>query len=344
MISATKTGGHVFPAVEVGKYFKSNNHNVFFFGSGSEIELKAIDGKNFKYFSQSIKSFRGKGLIGKFSVLFSLPLYVLRSIRIIKKNKIDAFIGFGGFATIPISIASYLCKIPVYTHEQNSVQGSANSLISNFAKINFLGMKTTKEISRSKFVGNPIRKDFIFSPKNISSNSLNIYVTGGSQGARYINEVIPGLLMEAAGIKNLNIRHQCGRGQEGWVKNIYKKNLGFQDVEVKEFFQSPSKNILWSDFVITRCGALSLSEISSMNRGMIMIPLPTSIDNHQLYNAKFFAENNMGIIHEQNNSVRDLQLKFNKIVKEEIFLSWNGQNMIDHSKAAKKIYEEITKL
>lgn len=339
MISATKTGGHVFPAVEVGKYFKSNNHNVFFFGSGSEIELKAIEGKNFKYFSQSIKSFRGKGLIGKFSVLFSLPLYVLRSIRIIKKNKIDAFIGFGGFATIPISIASYLCKIPVYTHEQNSVQGSANSLISNFAKINFLGMKTTKEISRSKFVGNPIRKDFVFSLKNETSDFIKIYVTGGSQGAEYLNTTIPMILSKLN--KKIQVRHQSGKGNEASVKTLYN-NFNI-DAEVREFFINPNENIAWSDFVVTRCGALSLAEISSMNRGMVMVPLPSSIDNHQLHNAEFYFSCNLGIIHEQKNDNDELISALNKLIKEEVYMTWESNNIIDHHEAVRKIYENILK-
>jgi len=112
--------------------------------------------------------------------------------------------------------------------------------------------------------------------------------------------------------KKIQVKHQSGKGKEASVKTLYN-NFNI-DAEVREFFINPNENIAWSDFVVTRCGALSLAEISSMNRGMVMIPLPSSIDNHQLHNAEFYFSSNLGIIHEQKNDNDELISALNKLI------------------------------
>ena len=94
------------------------------------------------------------------------------------------------------------------------------------------------------------------------------------------------------------------------------------EAEVAEFYENPAEQMLWSNFVISRGGALSLSEITSLNRGAIIIPLPTSIDNHQFYNAKHIEKMKMGIIHQQTQSLENLKQILSNIIKNETYVSW----------------------
>tara|TARA_B100000003_G_C10795964_1_gene316858 strand:- start:8 stop:772 length:765 start_codon:yes stop_codon:yes gene_type:complete len=243
-------------------------------------------------------------------------------------------IGFGGFITVPVGIACYLLNIPIFIHEQNAVMGSANKILSKISKINFLGMRI-KNIKNSVHSGNPIRTEF-FQSSDLDNENVNIYITGGSQGADYINENLPKALSK---LTNINVKHQCGKNNITKVRELYKK-YGLS-AEIYDFYKNPAEQILWSDFVISRAGALSLSEISSLQRGALMIPLPTAIDNHQFENAKSIVELGMGEIHLQNDSIEKLIRKIENIISNQSYVNWKKQRNKDHKYAAKVITENI---
>ena len=183
--------------------------------------------------------------------------------------------------------------------------GTANKLLSKVAKINFLGFPI-EGVNKSILSGNPIRDSFSVTKTDNSDNDcIKIYITGGSQGAQYINKELPQIFKDLP--YKIKIKHQCGQNNIETVKKIYLSN-GI-DAQVSEFYDNPVDQILWSDFVISRGGALTLSEITSVNRGVLVIPLPNSIDNHQVANAKIIENMNMGQIHEQNKSIESLKKK-----------------------------------
>ena len=171
LLVAAKTGGHVFPASVIGKELTKNNHEVIFIGTGSEIEKNAYHDLDSKLYELSMEGFRGSNLIKKLQVLFQAFINVFRAIQIIKKEKINAMIGFGGFITVPVGIACWITRKPIFTHEQNVVIGSANKLLSRISKITFhafpyIDMYDSGHIPRgylgkSIFTGNPVRESFI---------------------------------------------------------------------------------------------------------------------------------------------------------------------------------------
>ena len=133
LIAAAKTGGHIYPAVSVGSEFIDNSHNVIFLGSNNILEKNALKNQpDIQYESILMKGFRGNGLASKLLVLFNLPLNIYTLIKLIKKNNIDIVIVFGGFITIPVSLAALILRKPIYVHEQNTILGSANKISSNF--------------------------------------------------------------------------------------------------------------------------------------------------------------------------------------------------------------------
>ena len=339
LVSAAKTGGHIFPAIAVADEFKKSGHEVVFLGSGEKIELNAIREKDFNHQIIKMHGFRGKNIISKFKSLFLIPLGIINVINLIRKEKIDAMIGFGGFITVPPAIAFKIMKKPIFTHEQNSVQGSANKLLSKHSAFNFLGFPIKNNPLNSILSGNPIRDNFSKKPipNHDSRNNINIYVTGGSQGAKYINSNIPKALKSVN--KKINIKHQCGFGKLSDVKNSYLE--ADISAEVKEFYESPQSAIEWSDFVITRSGALSISEISSMGKGMLMIPLPISIDNHQLHNAMHIEDIGMGLVHNEKDGLKDLESKLLKVISEKTYNNWKDSLNLEHINAASLIFSKI---
>ncbi len=336
LIVAAKTGGHVFPALAISEELIKSNHEVTILGTGSDIENKAFKDLNSKTFKLLIQGFRGNNALIKLKVLFQVFINIFKVIKILRNEKIDAMIGFGGFITVPAGLACWIIKKPIFIHEQNSVLGSANKILSKISKINFLGMPI-KNINNSIISGNPIRESFFnYDEENENNEGINIYITGGSQGADYINKNIPKSLK---GFSNINIKHQSGRNNSNKVKEIYLHNN--IDAEVLDFYLNPQQQIFWSDFVISRAGALSLAEITSMNKGILMIPLPNSIDDHQLKNAESIQAEGMGIIHQQNDHIDSLVQKLEEIIINKYYDNWKKIIPKNHINAKKIILDNI---
>ena len=336
LIVAAKTGGHVFPALAISEELIKSNHEVTILGTGSDIENKAFKDLNPKTYKLLIQGFRGNNVLIKLKVLFQVFINIFKVIKILRNEKIDAMIGFGGFITVPAGLACWIIKKPIFIHEQNSVLGSANKILSKISKINFLGMPI-KNINNSIISGNPIRESFFnYDEENENNESINIYITGGSQGADYINKNIPKALK---GFSNINIKHQSGRNNSNKVREIYLHNN--IDAEVLDFYSNPQQQIFWSDFVISRAGALSLAEITSMNKGILMIPLPNSIDDHQLKNAESIQAEGMGIIHQQNDHIDSLVQKLEEIIINKYYDNWKKIIPKNHINAKKIILDNI---
>ena len=135
------------------------------------------------------------------------------------------------------------------------------------------------------------------------------------------------------------VKHQSGKGKDKDLKDFYKKfNI---EAEVKEFYENPESLISWSDFVISRAGALSVSEVTSLSKGLLMIPLPSAIDNHQLYNAKHIEDLNMGLIHEEKDGLDALKKKISTIVNQKTYNTWKLHRNKHHLESASIIAGKV---
>jgi len=338
LVSAAKTGGHIFPAIAVGNELKSNGHDIVFIGSGASIEISAIKKTSFSYHRISMEGFRGKNFLGKIKSLLLIPISIFKILKIIKNEKVDAMIGFGGFITVPVGIAFLISRKPIFIHEQNAILGSANKMLGRFSKIIFSAFKLKETFKNICITGNPIREEFRRNiPQEDYSEITKIYITGGSQGSDYINTNVP-VAFEGLS-KKILIKHQCGKGKNKELENLYKKfNI---DAEVKEFYENPESLISWSDFVISRAGALSVSEVTSLSKGLLMIPLPSAINNHQLYNAKHIEDLNMGLIHEEKDGLDALKKKISTIVYKKKYNTWKINRNKNHLESASIIAGKV---
>jgi len=339
LISAAGTGGHVFPALEFGKECIKNNHEVIWIGTKTGIEKRVVP-HNIKLLTIPMSGFRGKNLILQIISLVGLVTSIFKSIFYLQKNKIDYVVCFGGYISLPVGLSAWICRKPLFLHEQNAIIGTSNNVLKKFSKIIFLGLSINEPFTKKMMlVGNPIRQSKDISSVTQQHESLRIYVTGGSQGSEFINKNIPKAL-NSLNIP-LEVRHQSGKGKSKGVKKLYSSNIS---VQVEEFYNSPHKEILWSDFIISRAGALSLSEAISLKRGSVIVPLPSAIDNHQLLNAINIVDLDMGLMHEESESLEALSSKLQKVIKNKLYEQWsNKESNLDHFQAARRMLSSILK-
>ena len=136
VIAGGKTGGHLFPGISVAEEFakKYRNSEIYFIGVRGGIEEKVIPKTPFKLITFDVKGFEGKGIAGKVSSLISVMRTLPEAAKILKFIKPMAVLGVGSFSSIPTALAAKMLRTPLFIHEQNSIPGKANILLSRFSK------------------------------------------------------------------------------------------------------------------------------------------------------------------------------------------------------------------
>jgi UDP-N-acetylglucosamine--N-acetylmuramyl-(pentapeptide) pyrophosphoryl-undecaprenol N-acetylglucosamine transferase len=272
----------------------NSSNQVLFVGSKRGIEARIIPETEFEIRFIATRGLKRTGPLNKLKGFLEIPLGVIQSIAIIHKFQPDVVLGVGGYASAPVVAASYLLGIPRAIQEQNSVMGSANTLlakISNRIFISWEGTLPKTDPSKTLLTGNPIRADLLEENGNSargSRDSINILIFGGSAGAASINRA---MIRVANGLKTLapgiSIRHQTGKAHAKEVKDAYE-NAGV-DAVVEEFINDMGPAYNWADMVICRGGAGALSEIAAMGKPAIIIPYPYAVGDHQAKNAALMA-------------------------------------------------------
>jgi UDP-N-acetylglucosamine--N-acetylmuramyl-(pentapeptide) pyrophosphoryl-undecaprenol N-acetylglucosamine transferase len=252
---------------------------------------------------------------------------------LIIKYKPKAIIGTGGYASGLPLIAGICLKIPIMIQEQNSIPGLITRKLNKKARKIFLGFKETKKILKetSIYTGNPIRHSLKKYTKEKSKEKLGfsineklILIIGGSQGARAINYYIYNNIDFF--IKNkFQIYWQCGFNDLNKISQIKHDTI-----KIIPFIKNMSLAYSAADLVLSRAGAISISELSFMRKATIFIPLPTAADNHQEINSQYLEQKNSCISINQN----DLQTGL--LQKEILNTLKNKKNIEELEKNIKK--------
>ena len=310
LISTGGSGGHVIPALTIHDHLK-NNYDVMI--STDLRGYKYLDNNNNKIFLIDTPRLDRLILI-PFSILIVFFL-TLKSLFLFKREKINILISTGGYMSLPLCLAAKILKIKIFLLEPNMIIGRANKLFLNFCEkiicydanvINF-----PKKFINKLVVSTPLlRKRYYERDNNLKLDKIfTIIVIGGSQGAQIFDELLHKTFIKIAKIRTLKVIHQTKEKNINFLKNLYSKN----NVEniVFEFDQNLDKLLNQADLCITRAGASSLAEIASLKIPFIAIPLPTSKDNHQFQNAKYYENKNCCWIIDQSNFD---QLKFDDLL------------------------------
>jgi UDP-N-acetylglucosamine--N-acetylmuramyl-(pentapeptide) pyrophosphoryl-undecaprenol N-acetylglucosamine transferase len=298
LVTGGGTGGHVVPLMAVVDELKKKKAQILYVGSGNQIEKDLAKERKIDYKVISTGKWRRYFDLNNFIDIFKVVIGFIQSFFIILSFRPDVIFSKGGYVGLPVVYAASVLGKKIYIHETDSVLGLANKKsIDKCVKI-FTGYppKYYPEIPASKIVytGNPIRDDFrqVKKKKIFTNNKKTILITGGSQGARFINQTIAKILPDLT--QKYNIIHISGKIDFEWLSKNKKdwKNYKLLEFALPRDFAGFMKS---SDLVVSRAGG-TIAEIAYCGKPAIIIPLPTSANAHQEKNAEILEKENSAIV------------------------------------------------
>ena len=316
LISTGGSGGHVLPAITIYDHLKSNYETLI---STDLRGLKYLDKENYNHIIINTPKLNNL-LLFPFSFL-KVFILTLKSLIILKRENISILISTGGYMSLPLCLAAKILSIKIYLIEPNMVLGRANKFFLYFAKRLICYSKELinlqKKFKYKQTILTPLIRKKYYDQDNFHNegNFFTIIIIGGSQGAKIFDTLINELLVKISKICSLKVVHQTSKKNTDFLEKFYKVNK----IENKVFTFDENLNILLkqSDLCITRAGASSLAELSLLKIPFIAIPLPTSKDNHQFENAKYYKDKDCCWIINQEN--------FNKPKFEELLIKLSGK-------------------
>nr|WP_307775277.1 undecaprenyldiphospho-muramoylpentapeptide beta-N-acetylglucosaminyltransferase [uncultured Cetobacterium sp.] len=335
IITTGGTGGHIYPALAVGKKIIDKGMDVLFVGSSNRMEKDIVPNEGFKFKGIDIYPFKSlKHILTNLKSFF-------QAFKIVKDENPDIIIGFGNYISIPTLVAGVMCRKKIYLQEQNADLGMTNKLFYKFAKRCFLAFDITYEETaikdQHKFLvtGNPLREDIYQINKEVEREKLKIgkdekvlLITGGSLGAKSLNEAMVKNIKEI--FKEKNIRVYWATGE----KNFSEINEKLKDQQVKvsdiikPYFNNMINIMAAADLVVCRAGALTVSELIQLEKPSIIVPY-NSIKVGQYQNAKILMENEASLIYNDS--------KANEALEKALELIKNDEELKNMSKRAKNL-------
>lgn len=295
------TGGHTYPGLATANTLALRGHKVEVLVSGRDIEsstLKGWDGVVFKTHAR------------KGHNPFHIAHSTLRTLCHFIKNRPNAVLAMGSYASLPPVLAAWFLRIPVVLHEANAVPGKSNAFLSRFAKAvatSFPGGEGEYHCKKVVRTGLPVRRELLNQPKLDefdNKDGFTVFITGGSQGAVAVNEIASktiSLIAKSNAIKGLKVIHQTGKAPETKSNAEACYREANVNAFVAEFMDMPKMGAAFkaADLVIARSGAATCAEISLFGLPSILIPLPTAVRQHQYLNAKYLADAGAAIVMNQ---------------------------------------------
>ncbi len=291
------TGGHIYPAIAIAEELLTYPEtSVHFVGALGKMEMEKVPKAGYTITGMPIRGLQRGKILENVKLPFQLASSLIKSYRLLKKQKPKAIIGTGGYASAPIAIVASFLKIPVFLQEQNSFPGLVNRKISKYAKCVFTAYPNMERFFPGTKVietGNPLRQSLINQLKtntqNSKSSNKTVLILGGSLGARSINTFFKDHIPNMINQENTNWIWQCGKLYLQDCKSELSKHNS-NTIELHDFIYNMSEVYNQADIVICRAGALTVSEIALLNKPTIFIPSPNVTDNHQYKNAKVLAD------------------------------------------------------
>jgi UDP-N-acetylglucosamine--N-acetylmuramyl-(pentapeptide) pyrophosphoryl-undecaprenol N-acetylglucosamine transferase len=298
MVMAGGTGGHVYPAVAVADHLRGEDWNIVWLATEGGMENRLIAGKDYAVEVIRMRGVRGKGLLQKLLAPGRVFVACMQSFKALRARKPDVVLGMGGFAAFPGGLMAWLLRYPLVIHEQNSIAGLTNRVLSHFAR-KVLAAFPSAFGDHADLVGNPVRAEIaaVPSPEQRFANRigpLRVLVVGGSLGAQILNETVPQALALLPENAYPEVIHQAGEKHIAALNEHYRKaNV---HAETRAFIEDMAATYAWADLVICRAGAITIAELSAAGVASVLVPFPQAVDDHQTFNARYLADNDAAIL------------------------------------------------
>ncbi len=297
IITGGGTGGHVFPGIAVAEALtrRAADAEILFIGGAQGFEVSAVPQAGYRF-----TAIPARGLLGK--RLLSLPVAgwtVLRGFvqayHHLKRFEPDVVFATGGYVSGPVGLAARLLGRPLILHEQNSVPGITNRMLSRFALEVHLNLASARRHfprrGHLKLSGSPMRQGILGGEGARAAQELGldgrahtVVILGGSQGARSINRAAVGAVRRLARRTDLQFIIQTGKRDFKWVQ---QRTRGARcRVVVRPFIEKMGDIYQLADLVVARAGAMTLAELTACGKASILVPFPHATHNHQEANAR----------------------------------------------------------
>ena len=361
VISGGGTGGHIYPAIAIAKQIleEDSDAEILFVGANGRMEMEKIPEEGFKIIGLDVVGIQRSLSLDSLFKNLKFPFLLLKSLTHAKKVLVDfkpnVVVGVGGYASGPTLRMAHKLGIPTLIQEQNSFAGLTNKWLSKKALkicVAYENMERFFESHKLILTGNPVRKDI----QNLSSkiDEANKYfnvdhsvkvvlVLGGSLGAKSINEGI----MKSANLlsnKPFKLIWQVGKRYFDNIEN-WLINNNFENIQVMPFIKRMDLAYCISDLIISRAGALSISELTLVGKPSILVPSPNVSEDHQTKNAMSLVDKSAAILIKDHQTDQLIPKAIN-LLEDEKLLSAISKNAKSLGKpnATKDIVKEIFKL
>lgn len=314
LVAGGGTGGHILAGIAIADEWKKqvgSDAEVLFVGAEQGLEARLVPKYGYPLKVLKIGALNRVGLKRKLLTLFQLPFSFLKALFILISFRPDAVIGVGGYSSGPVVLLARFVGVfwgaRTSIIEQNSVAGFTNRMLGKWVHRVFCAFHAATSLFnpyKVKVTGNPIRSSLRRLPPS-TNEPFTLFIFGGSQGAMGINTMIIEALPHLKHVPIIYI-HQTGVSDYERVRQAYERE-GIHTAMVEKFIDDMGSCYGRSSLVICRAGASSMSELASVGRAAIFIPLPTAADNHQEKNARIFERDSAAIVIPQG-SVSGLQM------------------------------------
>lgn len=299
----------MFPALAIAEEFRARGFTVLYAGSRKGLESRLVPERGFPFYCVKSGAVKNQSVLKIIRTLFTLFLSIVWALRFLLREKPAAVVGVGGYVSVPVSVAAWALRIPLYLQEQNISVGIANRFLGRLSKNVFLGFEdATKYFSKKKCVvtGNPVRKDFFrpdFPP--VDPEKQFLLIMGGSQGARAINDLIVSFLEDLSiNYPALSILHQTGSQDFDGVRKAYENHFKGA-YAIVPFISDVVSAYAMASVVVCRSGALTVSELICVRRPALFVPYPRAGQNDQTANAHYMERSGVARVVEQGRDFRE---------------------------------------
>lgn len=329
ILSGGGTGGHIYPAVTIAraleaKLAKMNEPcEVLFVGTEHGLETEIIPKEGYVLRTINVRGLERRLSLRNVKTLLEAGGSVFQSMKIIRQFAADAVIGTGGYVCGPVLLAAALLKKPTLIQEQNVVAGITNKILAHFVDRVAVGYaEAAPAFSRSTQVvvtGNPIRPAVLSATRQTAYEKLGlapekrtILVSGGSRGARSINQAMIDVHLALKQDAHTQILHVTGTGEYNNIVGILKEKGIEQEkngnLKIVPYLHDMPQALACADLAIFRAGAIGLAELTAKGIPAILVPYPYAAENHQEYNARILERNGAAAV------IRDQDLTGKKLL------------------------------
>lgn len=305
IISGGGTGGHIFPAISIGRSIMEANpqSELLFVGAEGKMEMEKVPAAGFRIIGLPVAGLQRRltlhNIVNDLQVPFRLLSSVRQARRIIKDFRPDICIGVGGYASAPLLYAAACKGVPTLIQEQNGFAGLTNKLLGKKADricVAYEGMERFFPADRIVLTGNPIRPEIVPATAEMRSEAMAFYgldaskkqllIVGGSLGSRTLNNSVKAWIEAGRpGGEDVEVLWQCGKIYKSSTDEFMSRHPEATNIHYSDFIARMDLAYAAADAVISRSGASSVSELCAAHKAALFVPSPNVAEDHQTHNA-----------------------------------------------------------